>query len=661
MDNVISIAGRTLDPLVEQDIQSNVNEPVDLSGEPAWIVQFFETLSAEATDQLRSEFGLKLAEYVPRNCYIEVLAPATAAHLRGDDRVRAVMQMTNDLKVSAELRNDEQVNEPTASGPIDVIAFNAQAESVLAQVQRLIPPERIVAVIDERPLGGKFLIRITGNSATAARIAEMQGVRWVQEVPETSEDRKDIAGDPMLTTAGRIPEIERLRLTGAGQVIGIIDNGPPDLDHCFFIDTENPQPGPEHRKVVLVRNSDQRPTGKHATFTCGIAAGDEVGSPGMNPQRGVASGARLACGNVSDVKTTSTIMIELAAASESGAIVHSNSWHAKPQGVGRPATYDAHSAGVDTFTSANEDHVVVGSSGNSDEEQGPPGTAKNALCVSATAVGQPGDTVGDGSPGPTADGRRKPDLTGVGCGVVSAHIGTPCELSPASVPCASSYATPWVAAVLTLVRQQLTEGRYRDGDQRPEEGFVPTAALIRAIALNSAVAAGNNSDIPSRTRGWGALNPLAALGQHAPRLLLDVRNADGLVTGTTCRLQFSLAQTSPLAVTLNWTEPPGTIGSDNSIVNDLDLRVTAPDGEVFLGNNLVAGQSAPGGVPDTLNPTEMVVVDGAQPGQWTAEVIATEINFGPTQGFALVVSAAITPDSESTDSERRVRQTRPIP
>ncbi|MDQ0855281.1 hypothetical protein QFZ79_003392 [Arthrobacter sp. V4I6] len=488
----------------------------------------------------------------------------------------------------------------------------------------------------------------------------MQGVRWVQEVPEVSEDRGGTAGNPVLTTAGRIPEIERLGLTGAGQVIGMIDNGPPDLDHCFFTDTEHPQPGPNHRKVLLVRNSAQRPTGKHATFTCGIAAGDAAGGLGAHPQRGVASGARLTCGNVSDVKTTSTIMIELAAASQSGATVHSNSWHAKPQGVGRPATYDPHSAGVDAFVSANEDHVVVGSSGNSDEEQGPPGTAKNALCVSATAVGQPGDTVGDGNAGPTADGRRKPDLTGVGCGVMSARIGTLCELNAAAVPCASSYATPWVAAVLTLVRQQLIEGRYRDGHPRPEDGFAPTAALIRAIALNSTVATGNNTEIPSPTRGWGALKPVAALGQHAPRLLLDVRNKDGLVTGATCLLQFSLEQSAPLAVTLNWTEPPGTIGSDNSAINNLDLRVTAPNGDVFLGNHFIAGQSAPGGVPDTLNPTEMVVVD-AQPGQWSAEVIATEVNFGPTQGFALVVSGAITPDSQSANSDQQVRQTRPIP
>ncbi|MDQ0855282.1 hypothetical protein QFZ79_003393 [Arthrobacter sp. V4I6] len=123
-DTAISMAGRTFDPLVEQDLQSNLDEPIDMASEPAWIVQFFETLKAEATEQLRSEFGLKLTEYVPRNCYIEVLDPATAAQLRSDERVRAVAQMTNDLKVSAELRNEEQVDEPTAPAPIDVIAFN---------------------------------------------------------------------------------------------------------------------------------------------------------------------------------------------------------------------------------------------------------------------------------------------------------------------------------------------------------------------------------------------------------------------------------------------------------------------------------------------------------------------------------------------------------
>ena len=230
------------------------------------------------------------------------------------------------------------------------------------------------------------------------------------------------------------------------------------------------------------------------------------------------------------------------------------------------------------------------------------------------------------------------------------------------MPCSSSRATPWVAGVLTLVRQQLTEGRYRDGQPHAQDAFVPTGAMLRAIALNSAVADGAESHIPSTFCGWGAVNPAAAFGLKSPRMLLDVRNADGLATAETCRVTFTLEESNRLAVTLTWSEPPGAVGSDSSIVNNLDLRLTSPAGELFLGNNFSSGQSTAGGTPDKINSTEMVFLDAAPAGDWVIEVIGTEVNVGnPKQGFALVVSgrlAAGTPPR--TDDGRTIRGTKPV-
>ena len=57
---------------------------------------------------------------------------------------------------------------------------------------------------------------------------------------------------------------------------------------------------------------------------------------------------------------------------------------------------------------------MLGSMGNNGEEQGPPGTAKNAIGVNASLRDPNEGTVGDGNPGPTADGRTKPDITAPG-------------------------------------------------------------------------------------------------------------------------------------------------------------------------------------------------------------------------------------------------------
>ena len=654
-----------MDPLEEQSRQEKEDEPIEDDRVLTWIVQFAAPLNRETIRDLRSDFSLKLTEYIPPRCYVEALRANAARQLRDDPRVRAVVRMTSEFKVaSEEARQDDKSNEPTPPSPTDVVLVDsADADLVAQAIQAILPPDGVQAVIDDRGRGGVVLVRVNANLADVQRIATMDAVRWVQAVPETVDDSSTTASSSSSTTLGpnHVREAVRLGLTGKGQIVGVIDKGPPDVAHCFFVDPGHEQGGTVHRKIAAVRNSTGTGPGEHSTFTCGIAAGDDVGNPGSNRHRGIAWDARLVCGNRLDL-ATSSLMAELSAAAESGAFVHSNSWHSKPQGSRLPATYDQRSADVDRFTWMNEDHVVLGSSGNTGEEQGPPGTAKNAVCVSATVADGPAsdpDGVGDGNRGPTADGRRKPDVTGIGCGVHVPMVATPCGIS-LRPRCASSYATPWTAAVVALVRQQLTEGRWRDGERRLADAFVPTGALLRSILVSSAIARGPIG-IPSDVRGWGAVDTVAALGQHAPRILLDVRNDQGLTTGDELRLPFTVTAGGPLSATLVWTEPPGAIGSDTCVVNDLDLRLHRPGGDVLLGNNFPSGGMAGPATPDRLNSTEVVVVSAAEAGEWIVEVVASEVNVGnPGQGFALVVTGAVDAPKPSSAPLDTLRRTTPI-
>ena len=89
-----------------------------------------------------------------------------------------------------------------------------------------------------------------------------------------------------------------------------------------------------------------------------------------------------------------------------------------------------------------------------------------------------------------------------------------------------------------------------------------------------------------------------------------MRNADGLATGEFQAFTIDVAaSTEPLKVTLVWSEPPGTAGAANPIVNNLDLTVIAPDSTTFLGNVFAGGQSTAGGAADTLNNVEQVLVN----------------------------------------------------
>lgn len=85
-------------------------------------------------------------------------------------------------------------------------------------------------------------------------------------------------------------------------MIGVIDDGPAALAHCYFRDAPDNTPGPQHRKVLQVRNGSQQAGRAHATFVAGCAAGDQLGAPpGTAPDRGGAWAARLVLGNFNDM------------------------------------------------------------------------------------------------------------------------------------------------------------------------------------------------------------------------------------------------------------------------------------------------------------------------------------------------------------------------
>ena len=240
-------------------------------------------------------------------------------------------------------------------------------------------------------------------------------------------------------------------------------------------------------------------------------------------------------------------------------------------------------------------------------------------------------TGGDGNPGPTVDGRRKPDLVASGCQIVSAQRGVAdgvrCRTGVLA-PCASSFATPRVAAFGAIVRQYFMEGLYPTGTARPEDRRTPTGALIKAVLLH-AVSRPHARDYPNPVEGWGFLDSLDIL-RPAPtdaRLLVwDVRNANGLATGVGRVHEVELTGGRPLKVTLVWTDAPGAVGTDRALVNDLDLVVTSPISATYLGNVFDRGVSVEGGAADRTDNVETVVVTDPAPGRWQVEVRAHQVN-----------------------------------
>lgn len=646
----IRLAVLTFDPLTERpDLPDELTIDEPREGPFHQIVQFTTSLTPGERDRLQGEYGLRLAEYIPELAYLELISSEALGKLADDRLFRASVPFQPAFKLAPNLGEI-----PHRTGRrrrmkgvwLSVELFpEADPERVAEELKRLKATR--IQVTDDRHLGGVARVQCIVRSVdTATDIAWLDDVRWIEEVPEHIEDNVNAAGTIQSGAAGN-PAIWNQGLHGEDQVIGIIDSAPPDINHCFFQDPVNNTPGLAHRKILQIRNASGTAAGGHATFTSGNAAGDDVNNPGAAGRRGGAWAARLVCGNNQDIPTPNSMLAELTTAASMGAAIHTNSWHDNTAGAGNPATYNQTSADVDTFAWNNEDHLVFGSAGNNGEEQGPPGTAKNAICVGAAQADPNEMNFGDGNAGPTADGRRKPDLMAVGCGIQSATVSTACGTGPRSA-CATSYATPHAAAAAALIRQYFMEGWYPTGTPQPHHAFVPSGALLKAVLINATIDMTGIVGYPSNQEGWGLIrldNALAFPGSARNLRVTDTRNADGLITGETRVHHIDVASNAePLRVTLVWTDPPGAANSATPVVNNLDLEVVSPNGtQLFRGNVFASGVSATGGAADTLNNVEMVLVNAPAPGDWTIRVIGTAVNVGnPGQGYALGVSGDLT-------------------
>jgi hypothetical protein len=644
------LGGYAFDPLEgEQELPSELREEKAPEKAAYYVIQFAESLTQEERARIRRSYGLRLSDYVARLAFLEKVRPETLEALSKEPIFRASVRYQPAFKVSPAIGQLEfRTEERRAVEGLwlrAVLFSDADPTAVAAAIIETGASD--IVVLDDREIGGEGRVRfVLSSKESLPGIARLEEVRWIEEVAEMVDDNVNTAGTVQSGTAGTEPVWDQ-GLHGEEQIIGILDSAPLDREHCYFEDSVDNTPGPGHRKVVDLRNASGSAAGGHATFVAGCAAGDDFNNPGAADRRGGAWASRLVSGNRRDL-SMNTLLQELNMAAEAGATIHSNSWHDNTEGKGQPATYNQTAADVDTFTWRMEDHLVLGSAGNIGEEQGPPGTAKNAICVGASQADPNEMNYGDGNDGPTADGRRKPDLITPGCGIESATVDTPCGTGP-RVPCATSYATPHTAAAAALARQYYTEGWYPSGARQPDRAFVPSGALLKATLINSTIDMTGIAGYPSDREGWGLvrLNRVLFFPGGARKIRVwDIRHAEGLTTGESNTHHVDVASNAqPLKVTLVWTEPPGNAGSERPVVNNLDLVVSSPDGtQTYIGNDFNGGASVPnsGAAADRLNNVEMALINNPAPGQWAIKVVGTEVNVGnPGQGYAVVASADV--------------------
>ncbi|CAG9621573.1 S8 family serine peptidase [Sutcliffiella rhizosphaerae] len=414
-------------------------------------------------------------------------------------------------------------------------------------------------------------------------------------------------------------------LYGQGQIVAVADTGldtgrnDSSMHEAFR--------GKITALYALGRTNNSNDPNGHGTHVAGSVLGNGPSNKGMAPQANLVfqsimdSGGGLG-GLPSNLSTL------FSQAYNAGARIHTNSWGAAVNGA-----YTTDSRNVDEYV-RNNDMAVLFAAGNEGPNSGTisaPGTAKNAITVGATenlrpSFGSYADNINHvaqfSSRGPTRDGRIKPDVMAPGTYILSARS----SLAPNSSFWANhdskyaymggtSMATPIVAGNVAQLREHFIKNR----------GITPKPSLLKAALIAGATDIGLG--YPNGNQGWGRVSLDKSINTAF------VNETTALSTSQKATYSFTATAGKPLKISLVWSDAPASTTASITLVNDLDLVITAPNGTRYVGNDFTAPFDNNW---DGRNNVENVFINAPQSGTYTIEVQAYNVPVGP-QAFSLAI------------------------
>lgn len=332
-------------------------------------------------------------------------------------------------------------------------------------------------------------------------------------------------------------------------------------------------------------------------------------------------------------------------------VYQSNSW-----GDALTTAYTTISATMDDILFLNDITILNSQSNAGSRNSRPQAWAKNIVSIGGFYHFNTASTADDrwnsgASIGPAADGRTKPDL---------AHFydSVLCTTSTSDTAYTSSFggtsaATPITAGHFGLFFQMWHKGTF--GNPAPKTTVFanrPKATLAKAMMINTAnqYTLPAPFDITRNVQGWGSVNLNNVYGIRNNWAWIN--ETDVLTNLQTSTHKVLVANGTPaLRLTMVYTDPKGNPAAGVARMNNLSLKVTAPNGTtIWWGNNGMSNSNwtASGGVEDTVNTVENVFIQNPVAGVYTVDVIGSDINTDARQettaidaDFALVASGVV--------------------
>lgn len=565
--------------------------------------------------------GGKVFDYLPHNAFEAWLPVAALESVRGAAQV--VIPFHPGFKLDPEIgRYQTSASDPLGRLLVAVEFWpDVDLDAVEAQIRALdIPIQEVVE-------SGRYLrAELRANPVELIALARLAGVKWIQESAPALQ-RNDKSQWVVQTYVSNNRKLWSQGIVGTDVTIGHID-GRIQESSCYFDDPSGVAPGPTHRKIKWWSVSGSADS--HGTHTSGSAAGDSQPINGSTTYDGMAPASFLV--HRSGFPGSTQLLSWLNTHHTNGARIHTNSW-----GNDYTTAYDNWCRDIDAYSHDSEDGMVAFAETNGTLLKNPE-NAKNVLAVAAASRSNP-EALGSGGRGPTADGRQKPEVYAPGCSTFSASTAT-CGVT---TMCGTSMACPVVAGSGALLKQYFEDGYYPSGSAVPADAFTPSGALLRACLISSAVNMTGITGYIGNQEGFGRilLDNVAFLSGDAELVrVVDVPHAQGLSHGQQQTIQVTLpAGKSELRLTLVWSDEPGAAGAAFPTVNDLNLLMRDPSGNVYHGNlrNTTDGAAtANPATKDAKNTVEQIILYNPPGGTYYIRVEALNVPVGP-QGYAGVL------------------------
>ena len=594
-----------------------------------------------------ARLGLALLEPLEKKVWFASVASSYLGKVASLEGVRQVRPIKSQDKLSRELQEDpapygyqHRDGDRIAYSVLfhkDVTATNVQALAREIDIE--------FETFDANAFGVVRAVTLSVPTDGLQALMEADIVSRIEPAPGPDEDNNQANAQPL----SNVDKVQSgpFNLDGTGVTVGIWEAG------NVILATHQ-----ELTPRVTVQAGQSAITDDHAAHVAGTVGSSGANSPateGMAPNVTIASWDSSNDSNEMTNAATSATPIRISNHSY-GKSIGWNGFGTTFKSQNGFGDYSNLSVNYDNVVAQNG-LIVVKSAGNHRNDAPPvpvPGQPadclQGGLGIFADCIGRRGSaknviTVGAmnganaigvfSSFGPTDDGRIKPDLMAHGWNMTSLFATSNTATGTKG---GTSMATPVVSGIAALVLQEANTLNVAMSPAAMKALLIQTAQDVQAI--------GQATIGPDYATGWGIVDAEAAVKLlRQGGLAQGTLNATGIANAWTQTFYVPAGQ-AEVHLTLVWDDPAG-VPNGQILINDLDLRLVAPNGNSFtpwiLGGAANPGQVAVrNGGNDAVNNIEQVSVLNPIAGIWTATVSANAGNL-PQAPQTFAVAGLVSP------------------